>query len=87
MPKAKILASARIRAEVIRLVALILAGKFATYGSIAIHLIVVVRQVAAGSSRWTVEDSASLPATVKVPTHILMRLAFVLRFAGLTELS
>jgi methylated-DNA-protein-cysteine methyltransferase-like protein len=43
---AKSQAFARIRAEVLRLVALIPEGKFTTYGSIAVHMNVVARHVA-----------------------------------------
>lgn len=58
-PKSK--AFARIRAEVIRLVALVPAGKFTTYGSIAIHMNVVPRHVAFVLSHLTAEESAALP--------------------------
>ena len=61
MPKPKSVAFARIRAEVIRLVALIPEGKFTTYGSIAIHMNVVARHVATVLSRLTEEESAALP--------------------------
>lgn len=61
MPKPKSAAFARIRAEVIRLVALIPAGKFTTYGSIAIHMNVMARHVAFVMSRLTEEESAVLP--------------------------
>jgi methylated-DNA-protein-cysteine methyltransferase-like protein len=61
MPKPKSIAFARIRAEVIRLVALIPPGKFTTYGSIAIHMNVVARHVATVLSRLTEEESATLP--------------------------
>ena len=54
-------AFARIRAEVIRLVALIPEGKFTTYGSIAIHMNVIARHVATVLSRLTPEESAALP--------------------------
>jgi methylated-DNA-protein-cysteine methyltransferase related protein len=57
----KSVAFARIRAEVIRLVALIPAGKFTTYGSIAVHMNVVARHVAFVMSRLTPEESAALP--------------------------
>lgn len=43
MPKPKSRAFARIRAEVLRLVALVPEGKFTTYGSIATHMNVVDR--------------------------------------------
>jgi methylated-DNA-protein-cysteine methyltransferase-like protein len=61
MPKSKSQAFTRIRAEVIRLIALIPSGKFTTYGSIAIHMNVVARHVATVISRLTDEESASLP--------------------------
>ena len=61
MPKPKSIAFARIRAEVIRLVALIPAGKFTTYGSIAVHMNVMARYVAFVLSRLTTEESATLP--------------------------
>ena len=61
MAKPKSLAFARIRAEVIRLVGLIPAGKFTTYGSIAVHMNVVPRHVASVLSRLTAEESAALP--------------------------
>ena len=61
MPKPKSVAFARIRAEVIRLVALIPPGKFTTYGSIAVHLNVTARHVAFVMSRLTKEESATLP--------------------------
>jgi methylated-DNA-protein-cysteine methyltransferase related protein len=61
MPKPKSIAFARIRAEVIRLVALIPAGKFTTYGSIAVHMNVVARHVATVLSHLTAEESAALP--------------------------
>jgi methylated-DNA-protein-cysteine methyltransferase related protein len=59
--RGKSIAFARIRAEVIRLVALIPPGKFTTYGSIAIHMNVIARHVATVLSRLTEEESASLP--------------------------
>ena len=52
---------ARIRAEVLRLVALIPEGRFTTYGSIAIHKNVVARHVATVLSRLTEEESKTLP--------------------------
>ena len=58
---AKSQAFARIRAEVLRLVALIPAGKFTTYGSIAVHMNVVARHVATVLSRLTDEESKALP--------------------------
>lgn len=61
MPKAKSQTFFRIRAEVLRLVALIPEGKFTTYGSIAIHMNVVARHVATVLARLTEEESASLP--------------------------
>jgi methylated-DNA-protein-cysteine methyltransferase-like protein len=61
MPKPKSFAFARIRAEVIRLVGLIPAGKFTTYGSIAVHMNVSARHVAYVMSRLTAEESAALP--------------------------
>ena len=61
MPKPKSIAFARIRAEVIRLVALIPPGKFTTYGSLAIHMNVGARHVATVLSRLTAEESATLP--------------------------
>jgi len=60
-PKPKSKAFARIRAEVIRLVALIPKGKFTTYGSIAVHMNVVPRHVASVLSQLTPEESAALP--------------------------
>ena len=59
--RGKSIAFARIRAEVIRLVALIPPGKFTTYGSIAIHMNVVARHVASVLARLTAEESAALP--------------------------
>lgn len=59
--RGKSIAFARIRAEVIRLVALIPPGKFTTYGSIAIHMNVAARHVASVLARLTVEESAALP--------------------------
>jgi methylated-DNA-protein-cysteine methyltransferase-like protein len=61
MPKPKSAAFARICAEVIRLVALIPAGKFTTYGSIAIHMNVMARHVAFVMSRLTGDEAAALP--------------------------
>jgi methylated-DNA-protein-cysteine methyltransferase-like protein len=57
----KSIAFARIRAEVIRLVALIPEGKFTTYGSIAVHMNVVARHVAFVLSSLTEEEAATLP--------------------------
>ena len=45
----------------IRLVGLIPAGKFTTYGSIAIHMNVMARHVAFVMSSLTAEESATLP--------------------------
>ena len=61
MAKGKSPAFARIRAEVIRLVALIPEGKFTTYGSIALHMNVMARHVAFVMSRLTDEESQALP--------------------------
>jgi methylated-DNA-protein-cysteine methyltransferase-like protein len=61
MPRAKSRAFANIRAEVIRLVALIPHGRFTTYGSIAVHMNVMARHVAFVMSRLTPEESAALP--------------------------
>ena len=61
MARGKSVAFARIRAEVIRLVALIPPGKFTTYGSIAIHMNVIARHVATVLSHLTDEESATLP--------------------------
>lgn len=61
MPKAKSQTFSRIRAEVLRLIALIPEGQFTTYGSIAIHMNVVARHVATVLARLTKEESASLP--------------------------
>ncbi|MCB1277778.1 MGMT family protein [Prosthecobacter sp.] len=59
--RGKSVAFAHIRAEVIRLVALIPSGKFTTYGSIAIHMNVIARHVATVLARLTPEESAALP--------------------------
>ena len=59
--RGKSVAFARIRAEVIRIVALIPAGKFTTYGSIAIHMNVIARHVATVLARLTPEESTTLP--------------------------
>ena len=59
--RGKSIAFARIRAEVIRLVALIPPGKFTTYGGIAIHMNVAARHVASVLARLTAEESAALP--------------------------
>ncbi len=61
MSKSPSVASARIRAEVTRLVGMIPPGKFTTYGSIAIHMNVTARQVANVMSGLTEEESARLP--------------------------
>jgi methylated-DNA-protein-cysteine methyltransferase-like protein len=61
MPRQPSKAFANIRAEVLRLVALIPEGKFTTYGSIAIHMNVMARHVAFVMARLTEEESASLP--------------------------
>ncbi len=61
MPKPKSRAFARIRAEVIRLVALIPPGKFTTYGSIAIHMNVMAHHVAFVMSSLTEQEAAELP--------------------------
>jgi len=59
MPKST--AFARIRAEVIRLVALIPKGRFTTYGSIAIHMNCNPRHVAQTMSGLTDEEAKKLP--------------------------
>jgi methylated-DNA-protein-cysteine methyltransferase-like protein len=59
MPKST--AFARIRAEVIRLVALIPPGRFTTYGSIALHMNCNPRHVAHSLSRLTEEEAKELP--------------------------
>jgi methylated-DNA-protein-cysteine methyltransferase-like protein len=61
MPRPKSIAFARIRAEVIRLVALIPEGKFTTYGSLAVHMNVAARHVAFVLSSLTDEEAAVLP--------------------------
>ena len=61
MSKPKSKAFARIRAEVIRLVALIPPGKFTTYGSIAVHMNVTPRHVAFVMARLSEEESSRLP--------------------------
>lgn len=58
---AKSTAFPRIRAEVIRLVALIPPGRFTTYGSIALHMNCNPRHVAYVLARLTEEESAALP--------------------------
>ena len=59
MPKPNIFP--RIRAEVLRLVALIPAGKFTTYGSIARHLGVNPRLVAKSLSGLSAAEGKKLP--------------------------
>jgi methylated-DNA-protein-cysteine methyltransferase-like protein len=59
MPKS--VAFPRIRAEVIRLIALIPEGRFTTYGSIALHMNCNPRHVAQVLARLTEEESATLP--------------------------
>lgn len=61
MARAKSIAFARIRQEVIRLVSLIPVGKFTTYGSIAVHMNVQPRHVASVISRLTDEEARDLP--------------------------
>ncbi|MBK8090583.1 MAG: MGMT family protein [Verrucomicrobiaceae bacterium] len=61
MPREPSTAFRRIRAEVVRLLALIPEGKFTTYGSIAIHMNVIARHVATVLRKLTPEESASLP--------------------------
>jgi methylated-DNA-protein-cysteine methyltransferase-like protein len=61
MARTKSIAFSRIRAEVIRLVALIPAGKFTTYGSIAVHMNIQPRHVAFVLARLTPEEASSLP--------------------------
>jgi methylated-DNA-protein-cysteine methyltransferase related protein len=58
---AKSVAFVRIRAEVLRLVALIPEGKFTTYGSIALHMNVAARHVATVLSRLTSEEAELMP--------------------------
>lgn len=59
MPKSK--AFTRIRAEVLRLVASIPAGKFTTYGSISVHMNVVPLHVGSALASLTEEEAASIP--------------------------
>jgi methylated-DNA-protein-cysteine methyltransferase-like protein len=59
MPKSN--AFPRIRAEVVRLVALIPRGRFTTYGSLALHMNVNPRHVAKSLSGLDEKESASLP--------------------------
>ena len=61
MPKPKSQAFARIRAEVLRLVALIPEGKFTTYGSLATHMNVAALHVSFVLGSLTDEESAALP--------------------------
>jgi methylated-DNA-protein-cysteine methyltransferase related protein len=61
MSKKKSTAFVRIRAEVLRLVALIPSGKFTTYGMIATHMNVSPRHVAFVMARLTEEESTALP--------------------------
>ena len=61
MAKAKSKTYLRIRAEVLRLVGLIPAGKFTTYGSIAVHMNVVALHVGSVLSSLTEEEAAALP--------------------------
>ncbi len=61
MARRKSATFARIRAEVLRLVALIPQGRFTTYGSIAIHMNVIARHVATVLAHLAPEESASLP--------------------------
>jgi methylated-DNA-protein-cysteine methyltransferase-like protein len=61
MGKRKSKAYERIRAEVLRLVALIPPGKFTTYGSIAVHMNVVALHVGTVLASLTAEESAMLP--------------------------
>lgn len=58
---AKSTAFTRIRAEVIRLVALIPEGRFTTYGAIALHMNCNPRHVAQTLSRLTDEEAKELP--------------------------
>src|SRR3954462_12297790 len=61
MPKPKSKTYLRIRAEVLRLVALIPPGKFTTYGSIAVHMNVVALHVGTVLASLTEDESALLP--------------------------
>jgi methylated-DNA-protein-cysteine methyltransferase-like protein len=61
MPRKPSKAFANIRAEVLRLVALIPEGKFTTYGSIAIHMNVMARHVAFVLARLTPDEATTLP--------------------------
>ena len=58
---AKSTALARIRAEVIRLVALIPPGRFTTYGSISVHMNCNPRHVAYVLARLDEAEAAELP--------------------------
>jgi methylated-DNA-protein-cysteine methyltransferase related protein len=51
----------KIQAEVLRLVASTPAGRFTTYGSIALHMNVAARHVAMVLSRLTAEEAERLP--------------------------
>jgi len=55
------IAAARIRAEVLRLVALIPPGHFTTYGALAVHMNVAPLFVASVLARLSDEESAALP--------------------------
>jgi methylated-DNA-protein-cysteine methyltransferase-like protein len=61
VPKPKSKAFARIRAEVIRQIAIVPEGKFTTYGSIATHMIVAALHVAAVLGSLTAGEAAALP--------------------------
>jgi methylated-DNA-protein-cysteine methyltransferase related protein len=61
MAKPKSKAYLRIRAEVLRLVALIPRGKFTTYGSIAVHMNVVALHVGTVLASLSKDESATLP--------------------------
>lgn len=61
MPTRPSPAFARIRAEVLRLVASIPPGKFSTYGAIAVHMNIVPRHVAFVLARLSAEESRRLP--------------------------
>ena len=64
----KSIAFARIRVEVLRLVALIPEGKFTTYGSIAVHMNVAARHVAFVLGGMTEEEAATLPCSASFNT-------------------
>jgi methylated-DNA-protein-cysteine methyltransferase related protein len=59
MPKSK--AFTHIRAEVLRLIALIPEGKFTTYGSLATHMNIVPLHVASVLGNLTPEEAEALP--------------------------